>query len=514
MSTMADLAALLDRTTPEDLPPLERCDLVDLARRARRRARLQRVAVSTAGLLVVTALAFAAVTAIAGPGEPGADVKATWAGPGGEPLEEPVGRWAQAEDPPFSARHSAFGGTLSDGRVLVWGGYEKNANAMDGGIYDPSTGEWEYISPAPFESEIEYGTFQQQVQLADDRLAIVSTDVLRRPVGEASAAVYDVERGEWVTSPRVELADDPIDFAPVVWDGETLALLPRAVGLETYSEPVTWRWTIGDETWQRGAPAPIGLRTGVGTAFDGRRLAMWSGSINGRLQSDGAIYDVPTDSWEILPAAPVSGGEYPLVVWFDGRVMVSPSTMNAPVPEEQLEDVGDLAAYDPVTGRWERIPRSPDFMALDGYPYVTRDGMAHVPPNWRLTEPAAGVTRYLVFTKSLDRGGEAEEPWFLESREWERAPFAGLFGLGAFTVAVSGLDSISFCCPDPPELDVQVRVAPDEWLEAVSAPFPPRRYETIVATGDKLVVIGGSVPDEDGGTEETAGDAWVFDLAG
>lgn len=466
-----------------------------------------------AGALVTLALVIAAVSAAVGPGgdEPHEGGQTAWAGPGGEPLEEPVGSWTRAEDPPFSPRQAAFGGTLRDGRVLVWGGTDSNGDlATDGGIYDPSTGEWDRIPPAP--SSATYTAPVRQTQLAGDRLVLLTSEA-GFLVESVDAAIYDATQGMWLAAPTLDLRSDLVGDVNLGWDGETLAVVVGQDIPTIYDSPSTWRWRVGEATWSPGAPAPIGARTGAGTAFDRRRLAMWGGSINGRLQTDGAIYDVPSDTWELVPAAPISGGEYPMVVWSNGRVMVSPSTVNAPVPEEQFEDVGHLAAYDPVTGKWERLPRSPDFVAPEDYPYTLSDGTTYEPSSRWFQQPAT-TTRYVVSGRSRNAADAPGGHWFLESQEWELAPSAGLLRLGTFTVAVGGLDTSYPCCSNPSELNLQVRISTERWLEAAEVPFEMRTDETVVATGDKLVVVGGLQRNGSHARPTPIGDAWVFDLAG
>jgi hypothetical protein len=52
-------------------------------------------------------------------------------GPDGRPLTEPAGSWSRADDPPFSPRMDAIGGTLSDGRVVVWGGHADDGDTAE-----------------------------------------------------------------------------------------------------------------------------------------------------------------------------------------------------------------------------------------------------------------------------------------------------------------------------------------------------------------------------------------------
>jgi len=501
-----DLASLLDRTTPADLPPLDRCDLADLARRGRHRRRAKRATATAAALVVVLALGAAALT-VAGDPAPRGDRADVWAGPAGMPLEEPVGAWTRVADPPFDPRNSPFGGALGDGRIVVWGGTTEPGHELrDGGIYDPSTGDWEVIPRMPSAG----GQLSQVhgVQLTADRLAVFATDDGQAPVVTGAVVVYDArpDGAGWLVSPQLQLRLQ--DGAPVAtgWDGEVMAVLTMGVA------PEVWRWRIGTHSWERGASAPLGVRTSAGTTFDGRRLAVWGGTSATGVLADGAIYDVASDSWDVVPTAPISGGVLPTVVWLNGRLAVSLSTAGAPLPREQFEDVGLVAIYDPATGDWQTVPPPPGFRAGGGASYTPSDGTTHrdrvMGGWWADPTPAA---RFLVDTRSPDG-------WFLEFDHWERAPYAGLFRLGTYAVAVTvGPSDPSFDCCSWSELAVQVQVGPERWLAGAEGPAGLRSSQTIVVSGDKLLVVGGTMTDDPmspTSTGRSIDDAWVFDLAG
>lgn len=506
---MAELPAVLDRTTPTGLRALDDRDQLELALRARSRARWQRTVVAVGVVIVVAAGLLVAAGLSGGPND--RDLQ-RWRGPGGVALDEPVGRWTRADDAPFALGATVFAGRLSDGRVLVWGGRRGNETTLEGGIYDLSSGRWEAIPAAPLEPGFEPGTFQEQVQLAGDRLVVVTTDARTRR-GDAQAAVFDAAQGRWLDLPPVDLAEAPLSFGAVAWDGHTLALFPRPVGADIRFEPVTWRWTVGDDAWERGTSAPIGLRTRVGVAFDGRRMAFWGGSINGRVQDDGAVYDLSTDSWELISDAPIPGAEDPVVVWLGGQVAVSWPAFGAGDPAEQRGEASGVAVYDLVADRWATI-RAPDPQVEGHPPLAASSGAGYVPPDRSTVGPGASAARFLVSARPFASDEEIGEPWFYDGDSWERAPFPALVRLGGFTVALEGLDFLEACCPEPSPLSMRVRVGPGRWLEAAEAPFPPGAYEAVVVSDDKLLVVGGLRGRHPGAESEPTAETWVFDLAG
>ena len=95
----------------------------------------------------------------------------------------------------------------------------------------------------------------------------------------------------------------------------------------------------------------------VGAAFDGSRLALWGGSDGRSTPADGAIYDVGSDAWTVVPDGPLPGRFNPATAWASGRLFVGGGVDRLNDANEYL---GDVAAYDPVTGAWEMLQPPPE----------------------------------------------------------------------------------------------------------------------------------------------------------
>lgn len=495
----SDIVALLERTTPDALAPL---DLSSVARHGRRRRRRQRSAVGAAAVAVVAVLAVVAVQPWASDSS-GDLTDAGIAGPNGEPLTDPAGSWTQLPDPPFAPRSDAFGGTLSDGRVLVWGGQTQEDGPMtarvDGAIYDPETGEWASMAEAPSSIQPATEGGMPTYYLVDDRLAV--TWSLTSDGGPTAGAVYDVAENRWHEVPIDEShIGDTVVTDAAAWDGETLVTVE--LDPET-GDPVTLRWTLGESQWQTGAPPPLSWRYGAGAAADGDRLAIWGGSTTrdateGEAQpglADGAIYDVAANTWQMLPDGPLPGRARPAMVWDGNRVVVGGGAATI-TDETQLDD---LAAYNLSTGEWTPLPSAPQPEGADA-PLSVYEGTRQVHDGY-----VAGATRFVVTDVSEPQSGPIPV-WALMGDRWELAPLQYADRIGDFVVASSGGGTIG---PDNP-FAVQVRIGPDEWIAAAEAPFGDLQGATAVVTGSQLIVVGGH--DMDDWTEP--GDAWVFDLAG
>ncbi len=492
---MPDIAALLDRTTPDDLAPL---DVDALVRRSRRRRTRRRAMAASAAAAAVVLVSAATATILGGGGEaPSVTMPAT--GPNGMALVEPVGAWRQAEDPPFSARTDAFGGALSDGRVLVWGGHTDSGDDpddpeavptgfADGGVLDPRSGEWQAIPDAPVPPPTTGGASVTSVQLADDRLAVVTGSA----DGALHAAVYDVATGQWTGAPSQSAI--PTVHDGMAWDGETLVLVRTRAGEGEWQvdQPVTLRWTPGDDRWVAGARPPVGVRNFVGTAFDGQRLALWGGSTASFIDDtggydlfgDGALYDVASDTWQALPSGP-PGRTHASLQWSDGRLLVGGGIGTA---DEQGDYLPDVWAYDRGTGSWEELPPAPEGGLAGG--------------SWN---HYVGGERRVVAAESQSGTSGPQPRWMLGHDGWEQAPSWGVLHMGDLTVATS----VGWGNPGDEPFGVQIRAGRDHWLDAAPAPFVNRMAGTIVGTADRLVVVGGM----QGHDIELTGEAWMFDLA-
>jgi hypothetical protein len=368
--------------------------------------------------------------------------------------------------------------------------------ALDGGIYDPAADEWTAIPPAPVAGPV-IGSEANAMLLAGDRLAVVT-----RPVTSAgstlSAAVYDVAEQRWHAAPAQH--DITFTYDGVAWDGETLALVrvdrADADAGSAVDEPVTLRWRIGDTAWSHGAPAPLGVRFGAGTAFDGARLVVWGGTTSGRdappgpdagATADGAIYDLASDTWEALPAAPLTPRIHPVVLWSNGRLVVCCGVDRL---QGGVTELTDVATYDPQAGTWATLPSSP---GTGAFPTDSQGFAAGDPP-------------FLLVGQDVGPVFGDGRTYFLRGDRWERVSLNDLHRVGDVVVATTTSPG---SLPGDHLFGVQVRTGRGRWIDAAKAPFTNRIEAAVVATGNDLVVVGGYQGDD---VQATVG-AWVLDLS-
>jgi hypothetical protein len=400
----------------------------------------------------------------------------------------------------------SFTGTVSDGRVVVWGGTDEldglNRLLTDGGIYDPETATWETIPPAPVAGSVQS---MRSTQLADDRLFVLGAPA-EGPPGPLDAAVYDLATQRWTEvepPPSIELWVEGI-----AWTGDTLVLARFWSGADVdkvaqYTEPVVERWSYETGEWETGATPPLSNRFGANVAFDGERLGVWGGArqeveigalaTGAELVSDGAIYDVAADRWEPMAAGPLPPMMQGAAVWLEsGRLAVAggvvedtsgSSPASSSVTGMHLLDATAGAVFDPTSQRWSPLPD----------PFQDRP---------RPPQPGIFViyaSEYsLTATDGWGSGSGGPTSYYDEvTQSWVPAPLPDIHTIDGTLVATSDVGDEAF--------EVQV-LAGSVWEEATEAPFLTRMDAGVAVVGGDLLVVGGA----EGPNLDVTGDAWIL----
>lgn len=114
-----------------------------------------------------------------------------------------------------------------------------------------------------------------------------------------------------------------------------------------------------ERAWRPTALAPLAPRTLSASAWTGSELLVWGGwrGIYGveyarEFFDDGAAYDPVSDSWRVLPPAPIDA-RAPLSVWTGQELLVWGTAV-------RVDDrPRDGAAYDPASDSWRTIAEAP-----------------------------------------------------------------------------------------------------------------------------------------------------------
>ena len=384
--------------------------------------------------------------------------------PTGNAEAAPLGTWRAAAVPPFAVHARMQAEVTNDGRVIVLGPPPHGEEAaFEGGIYDPGADTWQVIPPAPLSDG---GTFE----VAGDVVVAVS-DEARAGV---RAAWLDLQTLQWTT------IDVPAEVGtavyPWVFDGETLVFVDT--GKTAGTEPATLRWSLADQTWRDGQPFPLVPRQNPAAAKGSGRVAVWGGSTTGDpavAATDGAMYDVASDSWTIIPDNPalsaMSESRPTALLHNSGLILVGGFNDNTP---------RETVSYDGTT--WQVLP-SPTAI---GY---MADGSA---AQTAVVDSANdGVTHTVQY---LDPATES----------WRDAPYPTLVpfheDLLAFTAASANPGSGPF----------QVSLLTGGmWHPLDDAPFGNRMEPAIAVVGNLVIVVGG----DEGSDLVRKQDAWILDLA-
>lgn len=286
----------------------------------------------------------------------------------------------------------------ADDRMLVVGKVEKDgAHAIRVLAYSPDADTWSVSAPAPEER----GNVGAVVWTGEE-VVLVGGD---NNAPDDTAWAYRPSTDEWRQLPDPGI--DPVEGMEGVWTGteaifaggyigaepfpavayrpnsESWRQLPAPLGRQLDDHEMVWTgrqvilysghsgpshletlliYDPASDAWSESSPMPMAPAKRLAGAWTGDRLIIWGGyaTYNGmeddedHVFDNGASFDPVTDTWELLPEAPISdrcdhsgtwtGTEF---IVFGGR----PLCASGVVP------LGDAAAYNPATNTWRLIEK-------------------------------------------------------------------------------------------------------------------------------------------------------------
>jgi hypothetical protein len=305
-----------------------------VARRGRRRRRLRRAgAAAVVAALVAGAVLTRAAVLDHTPApvlDPGLVV------PQATPAQLAAGRWRTLPVlPPGRLAERTDPAVAWTGRqLLVWGGASLSPSRplriyADGAAYDPGTGRWTALPPAPEGQWLQDG---HGLAVWTGREVLVWGGYKPDPAGR----------------PNYAAPGDGVAYDPARRSWRRLAARPRQL-------------PFGSDTW---------------VVWTGRELLVGGVAASDEAgRSVAGAYDPTTDHWRLLPPSPaLTGGRRLLdarsVVWTGSRLLVWSFLRTTPLPSNEETNVGDrpdivlggidLWAYDPGGDRWTVLPDPPD----------------------------------------------------------------------------------------------------------------------------------------------------------
>lgn len=213
----------------------------------------------------------------------------------------------------------------------------------------------------------------------------------------------------WTELSSFRATESVRDGAAVAWTGSRVLVWGGSV----YSDASGDRWindgysldpSTGVST--RLPNAPIAPRFRPAAAWSGHELLVWGGlDDQGKPLSDGAAYNPSTETWRMLPDAPIDA-RAPLSVWTGEELIVWGTSVRT------VDRPRDGAVYTPQTDSWRTIPDAPI----------------------ELTDGSAAWTgrEMLVFGAALNGGNHAETASAIgaaydpSTETWRTLPNSGL----------------------------------------------------------------------------------------
>jgi hypothetical protein len=343
--------------------------------------------------------------------------------PSNPPVREGVGKpdsWQLLAEGPLTPR-SGHVAVWTGREMIVWGGSALPESGepldfptQDGAGYDPDADTWREISPAPV------------------------------PGGVGYSAIWTGEE-------------------MIVW-GDASLDAKKAAGAAYDPETDAWR-TI--------AEAPLAPRAGHLAVWTGKEMIVWGGFLTAyereRYDGQGAAYDPATDSWRMLPRAPLPAGYDAMGAW-TGHEMVVLVTPRGEWPAKAPKHA-KAAAYVPRRSTWRTIAQPPMAVFVSP-PAVLLDGELFL---LSLGGTVGGYSRPYetggIYDLSRNEWrSHADPPGRRPNETWLQAEMGD-------EVVIDGL------AYNPEE---------DSWRALPDFPLASREFPSLVWTGEELIVWGGA----------------------
>jgi len=352
-----------------------------------------------------------------------------------------------------------------------------------------------------------------QGTVSDSGPSIPSTPTPTPP----AASVEQLLTGRWSALPTAPIA--PRAGGSVAWTGSELLVWGGEQGTldETlYGDGAAYSPATG--SWRLLPPAPLSARVDQATAWTGTEMIVWGGydrqsSQGSQASADGAAYDPSTNSWRLLPPAPLSPRANSVAVW-TGAAMVILGGQSGQDAGSSGETFGDGAAYDPTTGTWQTIPEP---VEPDGHPVEWSaavqagdeligwsEWQENKPDSSGLLQPSGGVDLFAY--------NERAGAWSAIPKAQNALPDAQQVLWTGDQAVVRGEPYNCGDCPGPwePEVTDSYQPATNVWTQLPADPMPDG---LLAWTGAALLSFdtteSGAIPPST--TDIAPGDASVYD---
>jgi hypothetical protein len=236
---------------------------------------------------------------------------------------------------------------VEGGTRMIWTGTEMLAFGLLDVAYTPATNTWRTLPPGPGGPSVTVWTGQQVLMWGGGCCASNS----------AEGAAYDVLRNTWEPLPAAPLSGRHTSGA---WTGEEMIIVGGQADEVAFADGAAYNPRT--RSWRMLPPLPAPVANGTVT-WTGSELLVVGGA---RLRSSGPVaiadtlaYNPRSDTWRRLSAMPVPRYEH-MAVWTGNQLLVwggQTTSTSGGVWSRSAPPNG--VAYDPVTGAWSPMPKSP-----------------------------------------------------------------------------------------------------------------------------------------------------------
>ncbi len=227
------------------------------------------------------------------------------------------GTWRALAPAPLAPR-SGHRAVWLQNRMVVWGGAGDGGGALaDGASYDPETDSWAPLPPSPLEARAGHEAVATTHQML---VWGGSAEVANRNFTDG--AVYTPASGSWtpMAAPPASLAGR--DSFAAVWTGEQMLVWGgRSGACAPCFQSDGAAYDLRSDTWTPMAPSPLGGRAGTRAVWTGRDMLIWGGA-DTSAQADGALYNPVTDAWAGLVPGPLVARQHHAMTWTGNQLLI------------------------------------------------------------------------------------------------------------------------------------------------------------------------------------------------
>jgi N-acetylneuraminic acid mutarotase len=121
--------------------------------------------------------------------------------------------------------------------------------------------------------------------------------------------------------------------------------------------PTAGAYNPATSTWRPVSREGPGATEGAVTGWTGHQVLVWGG-VCCAPSNGGNAYHVRTNTWTVMPAAPLAPRAFPAGAWTGRELVVAGGYVRA-VGTGAVKTFRNGAAYNPATGTWRRLPLMP-----------------------------------------------------------------------------------------------------------------------------------------------------------